>query len=287
MARTISQIYNSMVLEKETMTELNALQPAIDNSQTLLSDLTSASRVAVWRLIFFVVSVSIWTLEKLFDEHIAWIDNRASELIVGSKKWYNTVALNYQHGDSLVLINDKFQYATINEANKIINLASVNEVGGQVLVKVAKLSGSTPIPLTTPELEAFQAYMKSMKFAGTVLNAISRPADQLMINYRIYYDPLVLSSTGESLSTPGVYPVEEAINNYIKKLPFDGIFKVTSLTDQIQLANGVVDPVFESAEVKFGANPYNQLIDKYNPNAGYMEIDPANPLSTTITYIQA
>ena len=41
MARTISEIYNAIISEKQNQTELTALQPAIDNSQTLLEDLTS------------------------------------------------------------------------------------------------------------------------------------------------------------------------------------------------------------------------------------------------------
>ncbi len=285
MARTIATIYNAMVLEKETMTQLNALQPNIDSSQTLLADLTTASRVAIWRLMFFIVSVSIWTLEKLFDEHVAWIENRALELIVGTVKWYNTISLEFQYGDSLVLVGDTYQYSPVVEANRIISLASVNEVGGQVLIKVAKLSGSTPIPLTTPELDAFKYYINKRKFAGVIINAISRAADQLKIQYKIYYNPLVITSTGESISSPGNFPVEDAINNYIKNLPFDGIFKITDLTDKIQLAAGVVDPVFQTAEVKYGANPYTLMVDKYNPNAGYLEIDPSNPLSSTLTYI--
>ena len=69
MARQISEIYNELVLEKQNFTQLNALQPNIDSSQTLLNDLNTSSKVAVWRLIFFVVAVGIWSLENIFDIH--------------------------------------------------------------------------------------------------------------------------------------------------------------------------------------------------------------------------
>lgn len=287
MARSIQTIYNVMITEKETMAELNNLQPSIDSAQTLLDDLTSASRVAIWRLLFFVMAVAIWTNEKLFDEHILWIENRALQLIVGQLKWYRTKALEFQYGDALVMVDDIYQYSPITTANQIVKLASVNEVGGQVLIKLAKLSGETPIPLTTPELDAFVAYIQKVKFAGVIVSSISRDADLLKIHYKIYYDPLVLTATGELISTPGTFPVEDSINNYCKGLPFDGIFTPTALTDKIQQSVGVINPVFQTAEVKYGSNPYVSIGDSYNPNAGYLQIDTDYPLSATVTYIQA
>lgn len=288
MARTILQIYDEMILEKENQIQLNALQPSMDSGQTLLNDLTSTSKVAVWRLIFFVVAVQVWTLEKLHDEHKAWINKRASELIVGTTAWYHSISLQFQYGDSLVYDTDQkvYKYAAITPANQIIKLVSVNEVGGQLLIKLAKLDGGNlPIPLASGELTAFQAYMSKMKFAGVKVASVSRVADLLTISYHIYYDPLVLSSTGELISSPGTFPVEDAINNYIKNLDFDGVFSVTQLTDQIQASSGVVNPVFESAQAKFGVNPYVVINDYYKPNAGYLQIDPAIPLNTTIDYI--
>jgi hypothetical protein len=287
MARTIQEIYDVMIAEKQTMAELNALQPNIDSSQTLLTDLTSASRVAIWRLLFFVVAVAIWTNEKLFDELKAWIEIRLSEQRIGNLKWYQKKALEFQYGDMLVMIDDTYKYVTTNITNQIVKLASVNEVGGQVLVKVANLSAGTPVPLSTPELQAFQNYLNKIKVAGVLVNALSRNADSLKIHYKIYYDPLVLTPSGELISTPGIFPVEDAINNYCKGLDFDGVFVTTYLTDKIQKAIGVINPVFQTGEVKYGSNPYTVLGDKYNPNAGYLEVDPAYPLSTTITYIQA
>lgn len=285
MARSITQIYDAMVLEKESMLSLNELQPSIDSSQTLLNDLTSASKVAVWRLLFFVTAVGIWSLEKLFDEHVIWIENRAKQLIVGTTKWYRTIALEFQYGDALELVNDVYQYPVINPLNKIVALASVNEVGGQVLVKVAKSNAGVPEKLSIPEFDAFVAYMKKRKFAGVSLVSISRDPDLFKVQYKIYYDPLVLNSSGELISTPGVKPAEVAITNYLKDLPFDGKFLITDLTDKIQQAAGVLNPVYQTGSVKYGANPYVVVGDYYNPNAGYMKIDPAFPLSGSITYI--
>ncbi len=86
MARTVKEIYNEMVLEKQSMSTLNGLHPGIDNAQTLLTDLTTQSKVTIWRLLFFVTAVGIWIHEKLFDKHKEEIEIRANELITGTAK---------------------------------------------------------------------------------------------------------------------------------------------------------------------------------------------------------
>lgn len=288
MARTVQEIYNEMVAEKETMTNLSALQPNVDSFQTLLTNLTSASSVAGWRLLFWAIAYGIWLVETLFDEHIEWINNRALEITTGTLPWYARMALAFQFGDSLTFLNDKYQYTTINASNQIVKLAAVNEVGGVVILKVAKLDGSNqPIELSAPELSSLEAYIAKVKFAGVRVQTVSRPADLLKLYFKVYYDPLVLSPTGELISSPGTFPVETAINNYIKSLPFNGVYSTTELTDRIQAATGVLNPVHESSEKKFGAFAYSPLVDYYNPNAGYLKIDPAFPLSDTITYVPA
>ncbi len=286
MARQITEIYNEMVLEKQSQIQLNALQPAIDNSQTLLNDLTSTSKVAVWRLIFFVVAVGIWSLEKIFDQHVAWIEQRAKEIQVGGLEWYRTQVLNFQYGDALEWINDKYQYAIINPANKIVKLCAVNEFNNKVLIKCAKLDGSSLAEeLSEDEILSLGNYLKQVKFAGVQILIISRPADLLKISFRVYYNPLVMNSSGELILTPGTKPVEDTINLYLKNLPFNGVMSITELTDLIQNTKGVVNPVYISSEAKYGLLPYSPIQDYYNANAGHMKIDPLFPLSGTVEYI--
>ena len=284
MAREIKTIYNEMIAEKATMSSLNGLQPASDNAANLLSDLSSGSKVAMWRLLFYIMAVGIWIHEKIFDTHKAAIELRAAELYVGTVIWYHAQCFLFQFGDTLTWNGTKYNYSTITPANQIIKRASVTEVAGQLVVKVAKLSAGLPIKLTATELNAFTAYLTMVKFAGTNLSVISRDADLLKIYYSVKYDPLVLSASGELLSTAGVYPVQDAINSYIQNLPFDGNLNLTQLTDEIQKAQGVIDPVVGVAEAKYGTLPYSTIVNNYNADAGHMAIDPAFPLSTSITY---
>lgn len=285
MARTIVQIYDSMIAEKQTMIALNTLQPSIDSSQTFLADLTSSSKVAAWRTMLFVMAVAIWTVEKLFDEHRVWIEARALELIVGTPSWYAQRALEFQYGETLVFVDGKYQYSAVNLAIRLVKLVSVNEINGQVYMKIAKLTGTNPVALTIPELAAFDAYMKKIKFAGVIVNTLSRPADLLRIQYHVYVDPLLMNINGELISNSTIKPVEDAINNYCKSLPFNGVFAITALTDKIQASAGVVNPVFENASAQYGLNPFVGINDYYNPNAGYLTIDPTFTLATSIVYI--
>jgi len=127
--------------------------------------------------------------------------------------------------------------------------------------------------------------MAKVKLAGTDLTIISNPSDTLKIRYDIVYDPLVLTETGELINTPGTYPVHDVINEFIGNLPFNGVLNLTQLTDAIQQVEGVVDPTLVSAWAKFGSLPYSLINKNYQADAGHMVIDPANPLTSTINYI--
>jgi len=284
MARTITEIYDEMVTEKQTMSSLNAFQPNIDNSQTLLTDLTSQSKVAVWRLLFFVAAVSIWVLETLFDKHSQEVEARANELITGPALWYRDQCFIFQYGDALTWNGKNYNYPIINDAIKIIKRAAVIEAGGQVRIKVAKLDSGLPVPLSASEKTAFETYINKVKFAGTNIDVLSLTSDLLKISYKVVYDPLVLNSNGELISDTSIKPVELAINNHIQNLPFNGILNLTKLTDSIQASLGVIDPIIQTAEAKYGSIPYQPIINNFNADAGHMVIDPAFPLSTQITY---
>jgi hypothetical protein len=284
MARTIKEIYNSMVTEKNTMSSLNGLQPATDTATKLLSDLTSESKVARWRLKFWVFAVALWVHEKLFDAHKAQIEKRASELYVGSVIWYHAECFKFQFGDTLSWNGKKYIYDPIDAAKQIIKRASVTEVSGQLVIKIAKLASGVPAKLSTTEMAAFTSYIDLIKFAGTNTRIVSQDADLLKISYSIKYDPLAISATGELLSAPGTYPVEDAITKYIQNLPFDGKLSLTKLTDEIQKVPGVLDPVLGVAEAKYGTLPYSPIINEYNADAGHMTIDSVYPLRNSISY---
>jgi hypothetical protein len=245
------------------------------------------SIVSFEAILFYIIAVSIWTLEKIFDDHKTWMAVKESELKPWNLPSLVANAKKFQLGDDLVYQDDAYKYATVDTETQIVKLASASEVGNIVVLKVAKLDGSgVPEKLhDIDELVPFVEYIKLLKPPGVKLSIVSRPADLLKIYYRVYINPLVMSASGELLSDPSVKPVEDAINAYCKGLNFNGVFSVTELTDKIQQATGVSNPVFESAASKYGLTPYAAINDYFTPNAGYFKIDEDFPLSATITYL--
>ena len=288
--RTISEIYNSMITEKETFSSLNGLNPAPDSAQTFLSDLTSSSKVAIWRLIFWVVSVSMWTHEQLFEIFRAEVVTIGNSLITGTRNWYRLQAEAFQYGDALTwnATTLKFEYPTGSTGTKVVKHASVREAVNILRIKVAKDDGAGGLTtLSTPEKTAFETYINQIKFAGTSVSVVNLSADLLKLQVDVYYNPLLITSTGASILNTGTYPVRDAINNHLINLSFDGTFNLTKLTDAIQSAEGVIDVVVNSAEAKSGSNPYVTTGQNYIANAGYLKIDPSFPLSSSgvINYI--
>ena len=291
MSRTVTEIYDALIAEKEANSELIGLVPDPDTAQTLLSDLTTNSKVAIWRLMFWVLAVGIWVHEKIFDKHKEEMDEFADSLIGGTARWLRLKAFEWQNGDALEFDDDtkKFSYAVDDDSKKLVKWAAIREAGGYVFLKVAKDDGSgNPTFLAVgSEFDSFtNEYINKIKFAGTNVTVVSQDADLLRVELDLYYDPALLASDGSLISDPSVYPVEDAINYHIANLPFNGTLNLNELTDTIQAATGVKDPVITLAKYKIGTDPYADIVREHDTEAGYMRIDDLNyPLNTSITYI--
>jgi len=289
MARTVTEIYDALVAEKQTMATLNGLQPSVDTSQTLLSDLTNTSKVALWRLFLFLVATAMWVEETLWDDFKVEIEDKIVKGQYGGSPWFQDQCFKFQLGYTLVWLDNQFKYTDTTSgtalAAQIIKRAAIVESGGQVRIKVAKLVGSVVTKLSGAELTAFDDYIRKIKPAGTNTLTISADPDLLKVSIRAYYNPEVLASDGSLLTDGASFPLEDAINNYISNLPFNGRLSLTALVDAMQAANGIVNPELLTAEAKYGALAYAAIVTEYIPDAGHLTIDPAYPLSSSITYI--
>jgi len=289
MARTVQQIYDALIAEKELLTNLSGLEPNPESSQTFLQDLTSTSKVAIWRLFLYVVAFGNHVIEVLHDRHVAEVTALKYTLITGTIRWYQQKAKEFQYGDALTWNGAQYVYTPIDTDAQIVKRAAVIASGGITRIKVAKLDsdGITPIALTSAENVSFTSYMQSIAFAGINIIVISTSADDIIVNAVIYYDPLVMTPTGELIGSTGVFPARDAITSYISNLPFNGVFNKTELVDALQLAKGVIDPVLGDLSARYGSNAFAAVGDNYTAFAGHMTIDSSNPLSGTLTYIEA
>lgn len=285
MARTIQEIYDAMALEKSEQSALTGLVPEVDTAQALLQDVTSPSKVARWRLWLWVVATAMWVHEKLWDQHRAEVDAIVAAAHIGTPRWYVQQALAFQYGYELVLVGNVFQYPAIVPEAQIVKRAAIVETGGTAILKVAKLVSGVVTALTSAEVAAFSAYIDDIRLAGTAINILTDDPDLLHVEYTVEYDPNVLTSTGALITDPDVFPVRDAITAFIANLPFNGKLVLNNMTDAVQAATGVVNPTLTTARAKWGALPYAAINVRYSSHAGHMAIDPALPLSATLTYV--
>ena len=277
MARSIQDIQQLIYAQK-------AQEPALEN-------LNSTSKVAIWRLWVYIISVAIWSLEKLFDLHRTDIDKRLTELKPHTARWYRSKALAFQYGYYLAHDSDKYnnQWLTDEqiEVSKIIKYSAVVESKneGRLIVKIAGEHGDTLQPITDAQKQAFEAYLQEIKDAGVRLSVVNYQPDVLHLQMKIIYDPLVLDSNGQSIAK-ATKPVEETIISYLKRLPFNGELVLAHLIDALQQAEGVKIPHLVLAQSKnitssgeYGA--FETIEISKIPTAGYFTIDNYND----ITYI--
>ena len=277
MARTIQEI-------QELIYQAKAQEPA-------LNELNSTSKVAIWRLWVYIIAVAIWSLEKLFDLHRADIDKRLAELKPHTARWYRSKALAFQYGFDLLHDSDKFNNTGHTEeqieASKIVKYSAVVESKneGRLIVKIAGEQGEQLQPITDAQKQAFEAYLQEIKDAGVRLSVVNYQPDVLHLQMRIVYDPLVLDSNGQSI-IHATKPVETAIKDYLKRLPFNGELVLAHLIDALQQAEGVKIPHLVLAQSKhIGTNgnygAFEAIEISKIPTAGYFTIDNFND----ITYV--
>jgi len=277
MARSIQDIQQLIYAQK-------AQEPALEN-------LNSTSKVAMWRLWVYIISVAIWSLEKLFDLHRTDIDKRLTELKPHTARWYRSKALAFQYGFGLSFDSDKYNNQWLTEeqieASKIIKYSAVVESKneGRLIVKIAGEQGDTLQPITDAQRQSFEAYLQEIKDAGVRLSVVNYQPDILHLQMKIIYDPLVLDSNGQSI-TKATKPVEETIISYLKRLPFNGELVLAHLIDALQQAEGVKIPHLVLAQSKNitsggGYGAFETIEISKIPTAGYFTIDNFND----ITYV--
>ena len=282
MARTINAIYDEIITEKETFSSLDGLTTPVvpEDAQTMLTELTSASKVAMGRLKFWVVAFAIWAHEKLFDSFVADVEKRALEIIPGTTRFYIIETLKFQNGDDLVFntITSRYEYADSTSstalAKQIIKQASAIDVNKIVTIKVAQDDGSGGLEkLKVPAKAAFDSYIDDIQIAGVKVDKISDDPDLVKIAYTIEFDPQVMKNDG-SLIEDGSFSVQKAIDGYIQGLPFNSMFRVQELTDAIQVARGVINAIADVIEAKSGVLNFTDILsiqtEVYLPVAGYL-----------------
>ena len=279
MARTIEQINNEIIKAKEA-------EPA-------LAGLTSTSKVAIWRLWAYITAFVIYTLELIFDQHKAEVLDALTQLKPHTARWYRNKALAFQYGFDLIPDTDKFNNESKTEdeveSSKIVKYSAVteSETESRLIVKIATEDGGELQPISMAQKASFEAYMQEIKDAGVKITTINYLPDIMMLKMKIYRNPLVLDENGMSVLT-GEKPVEKAIKEYLKQLPFNGELVLAHLVDALQKVEGVRIPHIILAESKWidarthGYGNFQPIEVKTIPVSGYFKIENFDNISYVV-----
>lgn len=279
MARTIQDIQAEMLRAKEN-------EPA-------LAELNSTSKVAVWRLWVYIMAFAIHTLERIFDQHRKEVAEALSEQKPHTPRWYRNKALAFQYGFDLIPDTDKFNNTGKTEDeienSKIVKYSAVteSETESRLIVKIATEQGGELQPISTAQKASFEAYMQEIKDAGVKITTINYLPDIMMLKMKIYRNPLVLDENGMSILT-GEKPVEKAIKEYLKQLPFNGELVLAHLVDVLQKVEGVRIPHIILAESKWidarthGYGNFQPIEVKTIPVSGYFKIENFDNISYVV-----
>lgn len=281
--RTLDEVKQLALDSKDRIAEL--YQELIDETEAdaNLSDLTSTSKTAIWRLWCFVTAFQLWLHEFLWIRYKAILDDAARYAQSHTLAWYRQKVLEYQHGDSVQVINGAITYNPIVAANQIIAASSVKQTAlGHLVVKAAKDDGSgNLVPLDAAELTGLEGYIDNFQDAGVVISVVSQNADVLKLEATVYYLPAIQPLDDFQPA------FEAAVNSYLSNLTFDGKFRRIGLIDELQKLAAFHDISFTNlqASVAYVGSPNFVDIDlEYETVAGYMNVDSNFELDTTITY---
>jgi hypothetical protein len=273
MARSITEIHEALIAEK--------------NARAELAGLTSASRTAIWRMWLYIVAVAMYTHEMLWDAHKAEVLDIISRMKPHTLKWYAEKARAYQHGYNLMPDSDQYDNSSLTEEqiadSQVVDYAAVVNVNNGLRIKVATDNGTDLEPLTNDQMDGFVEYMSRIKDAGVKLTITTGVADNLKLSLELYYNPLVLNDQGQRLDGTAATPVQDAIKRYLKELPFNGLFVLAYLVDKLQQVDGVVVPHMVSASARYGILPYVGFSVEYQPDSGYLRF--ANEADLVINWI--
>jgi len=273
--RTIDDIFQELLTEKNTLSTLDGLiTGGITDENTLITALTNGKvpEFILW-LYNFAVASNITDISSL--SAINEINTILSTDRIHTLNWYIQKAKSFQYGDIPVVGVNDVVYSTDNPSLKIVSSCTGLEGNNRLILKIRRISTNI---LSSPELIAFTSYMFKCKDAGTQIIIQNYNPDQISINMTIIYDGIYTQATIQSA-------IETAINDYIVNIEFDSKFNSNKLLDKLQLIAGVIDPRINSISALDDLGVNTTVVHEYSSTAGYMIINPAYPLSTSINYI--
>ncbi len=118
----------------------------------------------------------------------------------------------------------------------------------RIIIKIAPENMEDIFPEDV--MMAFGRYIEEIAPSGDNITFVNYLPDWLRFSFVIKYDPKVLLPSGMHIVT-GNYPVEDAINKFLKDLPFNGELSIKKLERAILAVEGVDDLQTKYIETKW------------------------------------
>jgi len=225
-----------------TLTEIYTVAKNYRNQYLELTEFQNSSKMSVIDAFTWVTSACIWTFENILDVFKVDLAKDLQNRINGNAAYYANALLKYQSGDELEMNEEgtAFSYPTIDETKRVITRVSYSEYqeagfyDKQLMLKIATGEPGAYERVSDEELLAIRAYFNQIAFAGTHATIVSRKGDVLVPRVTVYYDG--------AISEEEVYKnIEDALNDFIANVSFDGVIYTQKIIDAIQRAEHVVD----------------------------------------------
>lgn len=225
-----------------TLTEIYAVAKNHRNQYLELTEFQNSSKMSVIDAFTWVTSACIWTFENILDVFKVDLAKDLQNRINGNAAYYANALLKYQSGDELEMNEEgtAFSYPTIDETKRVITRVSYSEYqeegfyDKQLVLKIATGEPGAYERVSDEELLAIRAYFNQIAFAGTHAIVVSRKGDVLVPRVTVYYDG--------AISEEEVYKnIEDALNDFIANVSFNGVIYTQKIIDAIQRAEHVVD----------------------------------------------
>ncbi len=264
MVRTKQEIEQSIDVESANYSQLNELQ-------------SNTSLMAFWKYAKMIIVFVALQLEILLDKHKEEVNAKIDKTETGSIDWYLAISYDYQHGDSLIVDNNRPVYSIIDETKRIVKRVAIIENNDASMdFKIVKEVSGELTKLDLTELASFTAYLFRRKIAGTKITVQSLEADELTFTADVILDPILFDSNGLLLSD-GSEPVMLKVNEQIKNFDFGGTFYLSKLIDKVMDIEGVKDFHITTSTLNTVA-----FTRKVVSTAGYIKLDTPN---TIINYV--
>ncbi len=236
---TQQQIYNNLLAAKTAESDLNGL--------------TSTSVTAIWRLWLYLVSEFHYLMYKQWDVVKVAIALLGLQQIVGTKLWYQGLALNWSGGGQTIIAAHCTEVLTTLD-KRVFLFVAADDGNGQFT------------NLTSADRTALQAYINEKKVAGTDIVVISSTADLLWLGFSVKF------AGPASNQAQVAADVKQAILDYISALDFGVPLSISLLSNHLFSVPDVLDVTWTSTQVDTGSGYVSNTNNLITPTVGYFEI---------------